>query len=89
MELKAVSFLPQPHPNKVINRITYRGTFTYIRLWNGMLSLDSVSLQDKKQYNEALSLYPTLQGQTEKQAKHMLQLLKIAKGSAFEQNKQF
>ena len=25
----------------------------------------------------------------EKQAKHMLQLLKIGKGSAFEQNKQF
>lgn len=25
--------------------ITYRRTFTYIRLWNGVLPLDSVSLQ--------------------------------------------
>ena len=47
-----MSFLPPPRPNKEINGITYRGAFTYIGLWNGVLPLDSVSLQDKKQYNE-------------------------------------
>lgn len=34
-----------PGPKVQIYRITYRGPFTYIRLWNGVLPLDSVCLQ--------------------------------------------
>lgn len=34
-----------PGPKLQIYWITYRGPFTYIRLWNGVLPLDSVSLQ--------------------------------------------
>ena len=53
-----------------------------------MLSLDSVSLQDKKQYNEDLLLAASIHHfkadtKHSKQAKHMLQLLKKGKGSAY------
>lgn len=34
-----------PGPKLQIYWITYRGPLTYIRLWNGVLPLDSVSLQ--------------------------------------------
>lgn len=41
-----------PGPKFQIYWITYRGPFTYIRLWNGVLPLDSVCLQGENNASE-------------------------------------
>lgn len=43
-------------PKLQIYWITYRGPFTYIRLWNGVLPLDSICLQGENSTYEGVAV---------------------------------